>query len=462
MSFSFISIKELSDLIESGDIKPTDLTEYFLERIKENGPKLNAIVTITEERALKEANRAEEEIKNGKKRGVLHGIPYGVKDLLATEGIPTSWGAAPLKDQVFNYDATVVSLLTQAGGVLCAKLAMIELAGGMGYRQPNASFTGPCATPWSFKHWSGGSSSGSGAAVGSGIIPYSIGSETWGSILSPATNCGVSGLRPTYGRVSRYGAMALSWTLDKLGPLALTAEDCGLVLEAISGYDSRDESTSNRKFKLELDEGEFKFAYLKGVTEGCDDDVVKNFDNSVDVLEKFSKIDEISIPDMPYEEITRTILNAEAASAFEDFTNAGLAQKLTAPEDRYGPYGRMSMLAVDYLRAMRLRKKMCKNAIESMLKYDALIGPSRSRTAPLIDEEFRKVAPGSTRDIMGAIGNGAGLPSITVPNGFSEDGLPTGIQFMGNPFLENKIISAAAIFQQYTDWHLKHPSNYTH
>ena len=434
------------------------MTEYFLERLKEYGPKLNAIVTITKERALKEANRAEKEIKKGKKRGVLHGIPYGVKDLLATDGIPTSWGAAPLKDQVFNYDATVVSLLKQAGGVLCAKLAMIELAGGMGYRQPNASFTGPCATPWSLKHWSGGSSSGSGAAVGSGIIPYSIGSETWGSILSPATNCGVSGLRPTYGRVSRYGAMALSWTLDKLGPLALTAEDCGLVLEAICGYDPRDESTSNRQFSLKLKEGEFNFAYLRDITEGCDDDVVKNFKNSVNVLEKFSTIDEISIPDMPYEEITRTILNAEAASAFEDFTNAGLAQELTAPEDRYGPYGRMSMLAVDYLRAMRLRKKLCKNAFESMKQYDALIGPSRTRMTPPIDEEFRKVAPGSTRDVMGAIGNGAGLPSITVPNGFNADGLPTGIQFMGNPFSENTIITAAAIFQQYTEWHLKHPS----
>jgi aspartyl-tRNA(Asn)/glutamyl-tRNA(Gln) amidotransferase subunit A len=455
-----MSIKELSDLIESGETKPTELTEYFLERLSENGPKLNAIVTITPERALKEAIKAEEEIKKGNKRGALHGIPYGVKDLLATDGIPTSWGAAPLKNQVFNYDATVVSLLTKAGGVLCAKLAMIELAGGMGYKQPNASFTGPCATPWSFEHWSGGSSSGSGAAVGSGIIPYSIGSETWGSILSPATNCGVSGLRPTYGRVSRYGAMALSWTLDKLGPLALTAEDCGLILEAISGYDPRDESTSNRNFKLNLDEGVFKLAYLKDVTEDCDYDVVKNFNNSLNVLEKFSNVDEISIPDMPYEEITRTILNAEAASAFEDFTNAGLAQELTAPEDRYGPYGRMSMLAVDYLRAMRLRKKMCKTASESMLKYDAIIGPSRTKTAPPIDEEFRKVAPGSTRDIMGAIGNGAGLPSITVPNGFSEDGLPTGLQFMGKPFAENMIISAAASFQRYTNWHLKHPSNF--
>jgi aspartyl-tRNA(Asn)/glutamyl-tRNA(Gln) amidotransferase subunit A len=254
--------------------------------------------------------------------------------------------------------------------------------------------------------------------------------------------------------------MALSWTLDKLGPLALNAKDCGLILEAISGQDLRDKSTTSKEFNYNLINRDFKFAFIKGSTEGCHEEVVKNFNNSLKILEKFSTIEEITIPDMPYEAITRTILNAEAASAFDEFTKKGLAAELTAPEDRYGPYGRTSILAVDYLKAMRLRKIICENAWNSMKAYDAVIGPSRTSLAPKIDEEFRKVAPGSSRDILGAIGNGAGLPSITVPNGFNIKKLPTGIQFMGKPYSENIIISAAVRFQEYTDWHHKHPDRF--
>jgi aspartyl-tRNA(Asn)/glutamyl-tRNA(Gln) amidotransferase subunit A len=456
-----MGIKELSDCLNREETTPRELTEYFLSRLEEHGSTLNAVVTITRNRAVKEAKKAEKELEEGKKRGVLHGIPYGVKDLLATEGgIPTTWGAAPFKHQVFDFDATVVNHLKEAGGILCAKLAMIELAGGMGYKQPNASFTGPCSTPWNLEYWSGGSSSGSGSAVGAGIIPYAIGSETWGSILSPASNCGVAGLRPTYGLVSRYGAMALCWTLDKLGPLALNAEDCGLVLEAIAGYDPKDDSTTRKKFRFKFDERDFNLAYFKDVTEGCDDDVAQNFKNSFKVLEKFATIEELTLPDMPYEAITRTILNAEAASAFDDFTEKGLAAQLTAPEDRYGPYARQSVLAVDYLKALRLRKKMCKAAWESMEPFDAVIGPSRTSPATPIDQEFRKVSPSSIRDVMGAIGNGAGLPSICVPNGYTSLGLPTGIQFMGKPYKENSMLSVAIMFQRYTNWHLKHPEKF--
>jgi aspartyl-tRNA(Asn)/glutamyl-tRNA(Gln) amidotransferase subunit A len=461
LNFCFRSLKELSESLKNEETTPTELTDFFLKRLREHGPTLNAVVNITKERALRSAKKADREIREGRVKSVLHGIPYGVKDLLATKGgIPTTWGAAPLRNQVFDFDATVIQLLDASGGILCAKLAMIELAGGMGYKQPNASFTGPCATPWSLEHWSGGSSSGSGAAVSSGIIPYAIGSETWGSILSPATNCGVTGLRPTYGRVSRHGAMALSWTLDKLGPLTLNAEDCGLVLEAISGQDPMDESTTSREFKYNFQRRDFKFAFIKDSLEGCDEEVAVNFNDSLQVLEKFSSIEEITVPDMPYESITRTILNAEAASAFDEFAKRGLAAELTAPEDRYGPYGRSSILAVDYLKAMRLRKVMCKNIWDVMKPYDAVIGPSRTKLAPQIGEEFRKVAPGSTRDILGSVGNGAGLPSITVPNGFSKDNLPTGIQFMGKPYSENIIISSAVNYQKYTSWHLKHPDRF--
>ena len=233
---AFASVRELGRMPRAGETTPTALTAFFLTRLESAGRRLNAVVTITRERALAEAALAERELAAGHDRGPLHGIPYGAKDLCATAPpYPTSWGAAPLRDQQFAADATVLARLRAAGAILVAKLAMVELAGGMGYEQPNATFTGPGLNPWNPDSWSGGSSSGSGSAVGAGAAPFAIGSETVGSIMTPAAFCGVSGLRPTYGRVSRHGAMALCWTLDKLGPMCRSADDCGLVLAAIAG-----------------------------------------------------------------------------------------------------------------------------------------------------------------------------------------------------------------------------------
>jgi aspartyl-tRNA(Asn)/glutamyl-tRNA(Gln) amidotransferase subunit A len=458
----FMTIRELSQKIRNREFTPTEITEIFLNRLETYGNELNAVVTITKKRARKQAKKAEKEFKKGKIRGLLHGIPYGVKDLLATSGgIPTTWGAAPFRSQIFDYDATVIKRLDKAGAILTAKLAMIELAGGMGYRQPNASFTGPCKTPWSMNHWAGGSSSGSGAVVGAGLLPFTIGSETWGSILSPAGNCGVSGLRPTYGRVSRYGAMALSWTLDKLGPLALSADDCGIILEAISGYDKNDQSTLRKKYTYSEERStEFKVAMLKDSNKELPEDISSNFDEAIRVVTKIGSVEEIEFPEFPYEAITRTILNGEAASAFEDFTESGKAAELTAPEDRYGPYARTIVLAKDYLKALRLRKYMAKIAEKVMLPYDAVLAPGRRSIAPEINKEFKSIAAGTIRDYMGAIGNGVGLPSISVPNGFS-NGLPTSIQFMGRVFDENKIITLANAYQNRTNWHTKHPAIFT-
>lgn len=452
------TIRQLSEAIESGETTPTELTETSIQRLKEYGPVLNCVVTITEELAYKQAKNAENEIKSGKKRSILHGIPWGAKDLLATSGgIPTTWGAYPLKGQSFNYDATAVKKLEGAGAVLVAKLAMIELAGGMGYRQPNASFTGPCATPWSLKHWSGGSSSGSGSAVSAGIVPFAIGSETWGSILSPSNNCGVAGLRPTYGRVSRHGAMALSWTLDKLGPLCQCADDCGLVLEAVSGPDPLDQSTYPEAWSYHPEDRDYKIAVIKGYLEGKQEAVVDNFNDAMKILEKFCTIEEIEFPDYPYEAITRAILSGEAAAAFDEFTEKGLVGELTAPEDRYGPYARSQVLAKDYLRALRMREKMCRITEEVMEPYDAVIAPTSGSTALPIDQPFPVRRPWAKGDIMGAVGNGAGLPSIGVPSGFSDEGLPTGIQFMGRPYDENIILGIAKMYQEHTRWHLEHP-----
>jgi len=456
----FMPIRELRTLVQTRQVSPVELTETFLARLETLGPQYNAVVTVTQERALQQAKQAERDIAAGHSKGPLHGIPYGAKDLLATSGgIPTTWGAAPLRHQKFDYDATVVRKLAEAGAILVAKLAMVELAGGMGYRQPHASFTGPGINPWDRTTWSGGSSSGSGAAVSAGLVPFAIGSETWGSILSPASNCGIAGLRPTYGRVSRYGAMTLSWSLDKLGPMGLTADDCGLVLEAIAGADSLDPTATNRPYTYAADPAEkrWRLGVLKDITANVDEAVRNNFAQTLQVLAQVASIEEVELPALPYEEITRTIVFAEAASAFEEFIESGQAAELTAPEDHYGPYVRMAVLAKDYIRALRLRGIIARQMDAVLAGFDALVGPARATPAPRLDQELRSAAGGTARDIMGAIGNGLGLPAITVPNGFSDKGLPTGVQFMGRAYDENAILAVARTYQSLTAWHLRHP-----
>ena len=336
----FLPVREMGGLLRRRQASPVELAELFIDRLETLGPRYNSVVTVTRERALAEARAAEKEIASGYYRGPLHGVPYGVKDLLATAGgIPTTWGAAPLRDQTFDYDATVVRRLTDAGAVLVAKLAMIELAGGMGYRQPDASFTGPCKTPWDLEHWAGGSSSGSGSAVAAGLVPFSIGSETRGSILSPANNCGIAGLRPTYGRVSRYGAMALSWTLDKLGPMCLTADDCGLVLDAIAGADPNDPSATDRSYSYQPSADapkRFRLGVLEDATAGANPSVRANFDASLETLAQIADIERVRLPDLPYGAVAETIIFAEASSSLEEIVDSGQVWELTAPEDRYG------------------------------------------------------------------------------------------------------------------------------
>jgi aspartyl-tRNA(Asn)/glutamyl-tRNA(Gln) amidotransferase subunit A len=457
VTHAYASIRELSDALRTGAVSPRTLVDGYLDRLATLGPTYNAVVTVTRTRAEAQARRATREIAAGRYRGPLHGVPYGAKDLLATtRDIPTTWGATPFRRQTFDYDATVIVRLERAGAVLAAKLAMVELAGGMGYRQPNASFSGPCRNPWNPDTWAGGSSSGSGAAVSAGLVPFAIGSETWGSIVRPANNCGVTGLRPTYGLVSRHGAMALSWTLDKLGPLCRTADDCGLVLEAIAGADPRDPSTS-RGFTYRTDlSGPFRVAVLPDAAEHLDPEVQRNFEATLRVLGRCASIEAIAFPDRPYEAMTRTILYAELASAFEAFIASGRASELTAPEDRYGPYARTAVLAIDYLKALRLRGVVARDVEAILAPYDALVAPTSRTAATPIDEAFRGATP-TTRDVVGAIGNGVGLPAISVPNGFTAAGLPTGVLFMGRAYGENRILAVARAYQARTDWHLRRP-----
>src|SRR5438876_10324704 len=375
----FAPVSELAQLLKTQKLSSEALTRAYLGRLEKIGPKLGAVVTITRDLALEQARAADREIKAGRYRGPLHGVPYGAKDLLATNGIPTTWGAAPFKSQVFDYDATVVRKLRQAGAVLVAKLAMVELAGGLGYNNADASFTGPGRTPWNTDYWSGGSSSGPGSAVGAGLVPFAIGSETWGSILAPATLCGVTGLRPTYGRVSRHGAMALCWTLDKLGPLALTADDCGLVLDAIAGPDPADPSAAARPYRYDAaDPGRpFRFAVVRGAADAAQPPVREAFARALDTLRTLGSVEEIALPDLPYEAMTRIILWSEGASSFERLIESGGIADLTAPEDRATPYARDALLAKDYLRALRLRGVVAREIDRALRRFDALVGPSR-------------------------------------------------------------------------------------
>src|SRR5215470_6212068 len=280
----FLPVRELSRRLRAKQLTSAELTAGCLDRLERLGPKYNAVVTLMRASALEEARRADRELKAGKPRGPLHGIPFGVKDLLATRGVPTTWGAAPYKDQVFDYDATVVERLRDAGAVLVAKLSMVELAGGMGYDTADAAFNGPGLNPWNTAYWTGGSSSGPGAAIAAGLVPYAIGSETSGSILTPSAFCGVTGLRPTYGLVSRHGAMALSWTLDKLGPMGRTADDCALVLAAIAGPDPEDVSCTGRLFawkETQKPTRTIKVAVPKGCIEKVQPAVRENFEASL-------------------------------------------------------------------------------------------------------------------------------------------------------------------------------------
>lgn len=460
MSGAFGTIRELGADIRAGRVSPVTLAEACMKRLETVGRALNAVVTVTRERALAQARRAETELAAGHDRGPLHGIPYGAKDLLATSGgIPTTWGAAPFRERCFDHDATVIRRLEEAGAVLVAKLAMVEFAGGMGYRQPNASFTGPGISPWAADAWSGGSSSGSGSAVGAGLVPFAIGSETWGSILGPATYCSVSGLRPTYGRVSRHGAMALCWTLDKLGPLALTADDCGLVLDAIAGPDPQDATAAARAYHYETTGGDrqFRFAVVRGTVDASEPAVRDGLRHALETLGGLGTIEEITLPDRPYEPMARVILWAEGASAFEQLIEGGAIEGLTAPEDRVTPYARDAILAKDYLRALRLRGVVAREIDAVLSGFDAIVGPSRGTAGPRLGTEFRSAIRGSVPDVLGAIGNAAGLPAVGVPCAFTADGLPVGMQFLGRAWEENTVLAAARAWQARTDWHRRRP-----
>lgn len=457
----FQTARELGTALRSGDTSPTELARLYMERLDSVGRRLNAVVTITEERALKEAATAEEELRAGIDRGPLHGIPYGAKDLLAAVGYPTSWGAEPYRNQVFPEDAFVVQRLHETGAVLVGKLAMIELAGGTGYEQPNASFTGPCMTPWNEQAWSGGSSSGSGAAVAAGAVGFAIGSETQGSIHSPSNNCGVSGLRPTYGRVSRRGAMALSWTMDKLGPMCRSADDCGLVMNAIAGHDPGDPTSLHSPFHYELETTavhHFRFGVLESELADAQPEVRANFDAAVKALEDFGTVETVSLPELPYAETGALVIRAEMVSAFEELIVSGEINKLAATEGHVNALAALALPADAYLKAMRVRRKI-QQAVDHLLgRFDAILSPTASRVAAPIEGRFDAYDSGRARRVFGAAVNLAGVPGIAIPNGFGERGLPTSLCITTRVGDDLKALQIANLYQARTEWHQRYPA----
>jgi aspartyl-tRNA(Asn)/glutamyl-tRNA(Gln) amidotransferase subunit A len=460
----FSSISELAALLKARRVSPVELTEGYLERLEKLGPHLGAVAAVMRKSALREARAAEQEIRSGRYRGPLHGIPYGAKDLLATRDARTTWGAAPYKEQQFDEDATVVRRLREAGAILVAKLAMIELAGGMGYNEASASLTGACRTPWNTEFWSGGSSSGPGAAVAAGLVAFSIGSETSGSIITPAAFCGVTGLRPTYGRISRHGAMALSWTLDKLGPMCRTVEDCALVLKAIEGLDPLDPTTKLSQDvapsgKSNRARGKQRIAVMKDSYEKAQPAVRENFLRALAVLREFADVEmDVRLPDFPYSAAVGTIVDAEGASAFRELIESGRVKELASPSGRTGGYAASLVTAVDYLHAMRLRAPMRRAWNEMFSKYALLVAPSRASVAYPINKTFDQAYPDVAASSPIGASNLVGVPAISVPNGFGENNLPTGIQFIGPAWSENTLINIARSYQQATGWHKRKPA----
>lgn len=479
-----LSISELAALLRTRKITSVKLTEAYLGRLEKYGPRLNAVASLLTESALTAAVAADREIQRGRYRGPLHGIPYGVKDLVATRIGKTTWGAKPYENQQFNYDGTVVERLRDAGAVLVAKLAMVELAGGMGYNEASASLTGPCRTPWNTDYWSGGSSSGPGAATAAGLVAFSIGSETSGSIITPAAFSGVSGFRPTYGAVSRYGAMALCWTLDKLGPMCRSAADCGIIFKAIAGQDPLD--PSSRDFPTAGFPGELpgeirrrgtaigrdvqrlfgrapsagiRIGVMKDSYEKAQPEVKENFLKSVEVLRKFGKVEmDVKLPEFPYGPAVGTIVDAEGAAAFRDLIESGGVQQLASTNGRVGGYSASLVTAVDYLHAMRLRIPMRRAWNEMFKKIDVLVAPSRSTVSYPINKTFDQAYPGITASSPIGASNLVGVPAISIPNGFGQNNLPTGIQFVGPAWSDHSLIALAVKFQQATDWHKRRPT----
>jgi len=434
---AFYTVGQLSWLIHHKKITSERLTTFFLQRLKKHAPILRCVVTFTDSLAMQEARRADAELAAGKDRGLLHGIPYGIKDMFYTRNYPTTFGSPPFQHQLVDEDASVVEKLRNAGAVMIAKLSLGELA------MDDVWFGGQTRNPWDTARGSSGSSAGPASAVSAGLVPFAIGSETWGSIVSPSTVCGVTGLRPTYGRVSRYGAMALSWSMDKIGLICRTTEDCAIVFNAIVGPDWKDETVYDYPFNYS------PVTSLKGLKIGY---FIKDFDRDTSINKPFNQaaIDQlgkmgarmipVELPDFPFTDMS-IILMAEAAAAFDDLTLSNRDdQMVQQKKDRWPNIFRAAHFipATEYIRANRLRYLLIQEMNKLMKTVDLCIAPSLAGDNLLIT-------------------NLTGHPSVVLPNGFIDPKTPTSIAFIGQLFGEGELLAVAKQYQDATGFHLKHP-----
>ena len=455
----FASVAEIAPLIDKRKLSPVALAEASLAKLETEGRALNAVVNLMRDRAIAEARAVEKDLAAGKRRGPLQGIPYGVKDLLAAKGAPTTWGSRLFEDQVFEEDATVVRRLRDAGAVLVAKLSMIELAGAFGYDSAATSATGPAKNPWDPTRWTCGSSSGSAAATAAGLVNFAIGSETWGSIVCPSAFCGVSGLRPTYGRVPRTGAMALSWTMDKIGPMARSAEDCQLVLGVIAGADPDDPSSLTAPADLKVSpvarEYRLGIVRLQGPV-WPDEEAHLAFEDALRLLARLGcKIEEAKLPDLPFEEVAGLVIGAESVAAFEPLLTSDRRERLLGSGASVALEASRAVSGADYVRAMQARRVMQQELDKLFTKFDLLVSPAVDFVATPLDANLDVAFSG--HDPLGAAGNLAGLPALTVPCGFTTANLPVGLQIIGRPLEERRILALGRLYQQRTEWQNRHP-----
>ena len=441
---AFWPVTSLSELVRTRQVTSVELTEMYLARARRYNPKLKCFVTITDDLALREARQADKEIAAGKYRGPLHGIPYGIKDLFAVKGYPTTWGAAPFKNRIIDLDATVVTRLRDAGAVLIGKLATGELA------LDDIWFAGQTMNPWDTSMGSQGSSAGPGSATAGGLVGFSIGTETLGSILAPSAICGVTGLRPTFGRVSRYGAMALSWSMDKTGPMCRSVEDCALVLNAIQGADNLDLAAVDVPFNWDatLDVRKLRVAYLKAAFENTRQtpQVEANDRAALDKIRSLGiELAEFKLPENPKLDPS-AILNAEGIVALHDPVDTHPDQ-LARPDRIVGQNAYRLYPAPDYVNANRARMLLMQEMDKLMAKIDVYLLPY----------DYADYTPNPVADRSTGITNLTGHPSVTLPHGFDEKGHPTGLTFIGKLFGEAQMLAVAKAYQDSTGWHLKHP-----
>ncbi len=438
---AFYTIPQLASLIKNQKITSTELTKFFLARLKKYQPVLQCSITITDSLALEQAKRADEEIQNGNYRGILHGIPYGTKDLMAVPGYPTTWGAAPYKNQVIDETATVIQKLEDAGAVLVAKLVSGALARG------DVWFDGKTKNPWDTTQGASGSSAGSGSATSAGLVPFALGTETLGSITSPSTRNGVTGLRPTYGRVSRHGVMSLSWSMDKVGPLGRNAEDCAIVFEAIQGKDKNDLTTVDLPFGVDWskDIKKLRVAYLQKDIEKDTTESANNLRNALKSLKEMG-IDPtpVEMPEaVPYRGFD-IILRAEAGAFFDELVRSGEVDSMVEQDQRSRANSlRQSRFipAVEYIQANRQRQVLIQKMQDLMKNYDVLISPTFGNDQLLAT-------------------NLTGHPVIAVPTGLDDENHPTSMTFVGNLYDEASILLLAKAFQDNTSFDELHPPGY--